>query len=316
MGFYQPSEIVIDARDHGVEVRPVDVNYSQWDNLMEERGEKYHAVRLGFRQVTGMRQEDAETLIKARRTSFSTVDELRDAGLSVACLERLADADAFNSMGMDRRKALWALSVKDQPLPMLRGQPSPDQTEEATVTLPKMTMSEHVVHDYAATTLSLKAHPLSFIRKDLELLRITAASALPNLKNGDDVKVAGLVLVRQRPGTASGVCFITIQDETGIANLVVWQSLFDKFRKEIVQARLLMVEGTLQREGQVIHVIAKKCRNLTPMLGKLVPKNEASFNLGPLSRADEGSSVKDVKPGSAHQHVVQGKIFPDGRNFK
>jgi error-prone DNA polymerase len=172
-----------------------------------------------------------------------------------------------------------------------------------------MTMSEHVVHDYAATTLSLKAHPLSFIRKDLELLRITAASALPNLKNGDDVKVAGLVLVRQRPGTASGVCFITIQDETGIANLVVWQSLFDKFRKEIVQARLLMVEGTLQREGQVIHVIAKKCRNLTPMLGKLVPKNEASFNLGPLSRADEGSSVKDVKPGSAHQTCSPGKDF-------
>ncbi len=316
MGFYQPSEIVIDARDHGVEVRPVDVNYSHWDNLMEERGEKYHAVRLGFRQVTGMRQEDAETLIKARRTSFSTVDELRDAGLSVACLERLADADAFNSMGMDRRQALWALSVKDQPLPMLRGQPSPDQTEEATVTLPKMTISEHVVHDYAATTLSLKAHPLSFIRRDLELLRITAAAALPNLRNGDDVKVAGLVLVRQRPGTASGVCFITIQDETGIANLVVWQSLFDKFRKEIVQARLLMVEGTLQREGQVIHVIAKKCRNLTQLLGKLVPKNDASFNLGPLSRADEGSSVKDVKPGSAHQQVVQGKIFPDGRNFK
>jgi error-prone DNA polymerase len=130
------------------------------------------------------------------------------------------------------------------------------------------------------------------------------------------VKVAGLVLVRQRPGTASGVCFITIQDETGIANLVIWQTLFDKYRKEIIQSRLLMVEGTLQREGQVIHVIAKKCTNLTQLLGKLVPKNEAAFQVGTLSRADEGASFKDVKPGSAQDQVVQGKIFPDGRNFR
>ncbi|MBT1688875.1 error-prone DNA polymerase [Dawidia soli] len=316
MGFYQPAEIVIDARQHGVEVRPVDVNYSAWDNVMEERGEKYYAVRLGFRQVTGMRQDDAETLIKARKTLFTSTDELRAAGLSVACLERLADADAFNSMGMDRRQALWALTVKGEVKPLLHGHLSFEDKEDATVTLPPMTLSEHVVHDYAATALSLKAHPLSFIRKDLDMLHITPASALPTLNNGHKVKVAGLVLVRQRPGTASGVCFITIQDETGIANLVVWQNLFDKHRKEILQSRVLMVEGTLQREGEVIHVIAKKCRNVTPLLGKLMPKNVAQAHSGPLSEADESSSVKDVKPGSAGNQIVQGKIFPEGRNFR
>ncbi|MCD9015208.1 error-prone DNA polymerase [Parachryseolinea silvisoli] len=315
MGFYQPAEIVIDARQHGVEVRPVDVNYSQWDNVMEERDEKYHAVRLGFRQVTGMRQEDAEALIKARKISFATVDDLRIAGIPAACLERLADADAFNSLGLDRRQALWALTVKDQPQEMFHGRSS-HNVESNDVKLPKMTVSEHVVHDYVSMSLSLKAHPLSFIRKELDLLRITPVSVLPSLANGDKVTVAGLVLVRQRPGTASGVCFITIQDETGIANLVVWQSLFDKYRKEILLSRLLMIEGTLQREGQVIHVIAKKCSNLNRLLGELVPKTESSVNLGPLSRADKGESVKDVKPGSAQRDVIQGKIFPDGRNFR
>jgi error-prone DNA polymerase len=179
-----------------------------------------------------------------------------------------------------------------------------------------MTTSEHVAHDYATTALSLKAHPVSFVRKDLDLLRIVSASTLTSLKDGVHVKVAGLVLVRQRPGTAGGVCFITIEDETGVANLVVFQSLFDKFRKEIVQSRLLMVEGKLQKEGEVIHVIAKRCYNLSPLLRKLLTTTGEQLELGPLSRADEGGSSHNVKPGSAREQMVQGKIFPGGRNFR
>ena len=315
MGFYQPAQIIIDARKHGVEVRPVDINHSLWDNLLEEPTGKYHAIRLGFRQIKGVRQEDVDVLIKSRKTTFRDLAELRAVGLPPAFLERLADADAFRSIGLDRRQALWHLTTKDQPQPLLNGQPFPDQEDEDKIVLPKMTQSEHVAHDYASTSLSLKAHPVSFVRKDLDALRITPAASLATLRNGHKVKAAGLVLVRQRPGTAGGICFITIEDETGTANLVVFQSLFDKYRKEILQARLLMVEGTLQIEGEVIHVIVKHCYNLSPLLRKLLPNSNEQPGLGSLSRADEGGA-KEVAPGSAKIRGVQGKIFPEGRNFK
>ncbi len=315
MGFYQPAEIVIDARKHAVEVRPVDVNFSRWDNLLEERVGKYYAVRLGFRQVKGMRQEDAETLIKARTRTFRSADELRIIGISVACLERLADADAFRSIDLDRRHALWAFSVKDQPEALFRGQPSPYDADEKSVVLPAMTTSEHVAYDYATLGLSLKAHPVSFVRQDLEALRITPTVKLADLKDGMKVRVAGLVLVRQRPGTASGVCFITIQDETGIANLVVWEKLFNKFRKEVTQSKLLMVEGKLQIEGEVIHVIATKCHDLSPLLRKLMTMTNASLEKRQVLGTDNDLVTKNVKPGSA-KPGIQGKIFPEGRNFK
>jgi error-prone DNA polymerase len=316
MGFYQPAEIVIDARKHGVEVRPVDVNFSQWDNLLEERAGKYHAIRLGFRQVRGMREQDAETLIKARSRPFRSADDLLVSGLPVACLERLADGDAFRSMGMDRRQALWAFSVKDQPQALFRDQPSPYTADEQSVVLPAMTDSEHVAYDYATLGLSIKAHPVSFIRQDLEALRITPTSKLAELKDGMKVNVAGLVLVRQRPGTASGVCFITIQDETGVANLVVWENLFNKFRKEVTQSKLLMVEGKLQIEGEVIHVIANKCHDLSPLLRKLMPFNNEKSDDTKDANPAKGHIPKNVKPGSAQPPPIQGKIFPDGRNFR
>lgn len=272
MGFYQPAQIVIDARKHGVEVRPVDINHSDWDNTLEEKSGKYCAMRLGFRQVKGMKQEDMAVLLSARTKQFNSVHELRKIGLTDAALEKLADADAFRSIGLDRRQALWEVSTKDRPLPVVK-----EPIEEKPV-LPQMTLPEHVMHDYASTTLSLKAHPLSFIRDQLSSLRIISAADLQKAKNGDYVKIAGIILIRQRPGTASGICFITIEDETGSANLVVFKDLFDKFRKEILQSTLIMVEGKLQVEGEVIHVVVSKCYNFSRLL---------KVSLTPLSRADE-----------------------------
>jgi error-prone DNA polymerase len=299
MGFYQPAQIVIDAQKHGVEVREVDINYSLWDNLLEDsqspsrggvpiyrdevdsesrrvvpinRDGGGNALRLGFRQVKGLREEDIKILIGGRTKSFSSVNELRDLGLPEATLLKLADADAFRSIGLDRREALWEVSTHDRPVVLFKGQPSPDAQHE-NVSLPVMSMPEHVVHDYASLSLSVKAHPVSFLREKLTQLHIVSTADLCNLTNGDTVKVAGLVLVRQRPGTAKGVCFITIEDETGTANLVVFENIIEQFRREILYSKLMMVEGKLQVEGEVIHVIVEKCYDLSKMLRRLSTGN-------------------------------------------
>ena len=267
MGFYQPAQLVSDARKHGVEVRPVDINHSLWDNLMEEKSGTYHAVRLGFRHISGLREEDMLVLVAARKTGYTTISALLDAGVPLSALEKLADADAFRSIGLDRRQALWDITaLADSPISLFAGQPS-ESTTESQITLPLMTTGEHVMHDYATTSLSLKAHPLSFIREKLRLLHVLSTKELDNVKDGEFVKLAGLVLVRQRPGTAKGICFITIEDELGTANLVVWPNLFDQYRKEILGARLLMAEGKLQREGNVVHLITKRCFDFTSLLG-------------------------------------------------
>src|SRR5258705_4477020 len=284
MGFYQPAQIIIDARKHDVEVRPVDINYSDWDNLLEEKTDKYYALRLGFRQVKGLREEDMKRFVSGRKKMYSSINELRDTGLSETILEKLTDADAFRSIGPDRRQALWELSVKDRPVALFSGQSAEDIEK---VSLPEMSLSEHVVHDYAATSLSLKAHPVSFIREKLDQLHILSTKALAAGKDGDAVKVAGLVLVRQRPGTAGGICFMTIEDETGFANLVIWESLFEKYRKEVLQSRLIMVEGKLQIEGEVIHVIVQSCYNFSKLFHQLTPSHEEELPLLTLSRADE-----------------------------
>jgi error-prone DNA polymerase len=213
-------------------------------------------------------------------------------------------------MDLDRRKALWEVFTKDfQPRALLQ-----DHDEEKIV-LPEMKLPEHVVQDYAATSLSLKAHPVSFVREQLNSLRIISASSLELAKNGDNVKVAGLVLVRQRPGTASGICFITIEDETGTSNLVVFKKLFDQYRKEIILSRLLMVEGQLQREGEVIHVIVKRCYNFSGLLQQLTATQKEELSLKPLLRSDETTSPFLLK-GKTQESVVQGKIFHEGRNFR
>ncbi|MEO8173291.1 MAG: error-prone DNA polymerase [Sediminibacterium sp.] len=306
MGFYQPAQIIIDARKHGVEIRPIDINHSGWNNTLEEKTGKYCALRLGFRQIKGIREADMLQLITNRLHEYVSIDALRDTGLSDKVLTRLADADAFRSIGFDRRQALWQLSAKDHSIQLFKGQSSPAAADEKQIELPFMQLSEHVVEDYAVTGLSLKAHPVSFLRAQLDQLRIMRTVDLTNAKNGDRVKVAGLVLVRQRPGTAKGVLFMTIEDETGDANAVIWESIFEQYRKEILSSRLILLEGKLQIEGLVIHIVVEKCYNLSRMLKKLTPEQQEEPPVSTLSRADEKSLP-------AH---VQDTVFYRGRNFR
>ena len=315
MGFYQPAQIVIDAQKHGVEVRPPDINHSAWDNLLEEKSGNYYAIRLGFRQIKGVGEEEMNRLVDGRVAGYNTVTSLRDAGIGIATLERLADADAFRSLGLDRRKALWEVSaLQDMPVGVFKGQPS-ESALEAQIELPLMSQGEHVVQDYATVGLSLKAHPVSFVRPQLEMLRVLSTGAVNNeVDNGQLVKVAGLVLVRQRPGTAAGVCFITIEDETDSANLVVFEKLFETYRKEILNSRLLMVEGKLQREGNVVHVIVSKCFNLTKLLGKLVQRKQDDLPVLTSSRNSE-KSISQNKRTQEREEVPKG-AFHGGRNFK
>ena len=315
MGFYQPAQIIGDAKKHGVIVKEVDINHSVWDNQFEEKEGQYFVLRLGFRQVKGLRQDGVNILLAGRQKLYTTINQLRDIAVPEAALQKLADADAFRSVGMDRRQALWELSTKDRPLALFKGQQSEDAKGE-NVELPVMSASEHVVHDYAATSLSLKAHPVSFVREKLEQLHVLPANKLAGLKDGSPVKVAGLVLVRQRPGTAGGICFMTIEDETGFANLVIFEKLFEKFRKEILQSRLIMVEGKLQIEGEVIHVIVKSCHNFSPLLRTLTPANNENLPLLTLAYPDEKSIPPGVNKGLQVKHDAQEKIFPEARNFK
>ncbi|NCI48792.1 DNA polymerase III subunit alpha [Sediminibacterium roseum] len=313
MGFYQPAQIIIDARKHGVDVREIDINHSYWDNTLEEKTNAYCALRIGFRQVKGLREDDIEILVTNRRSSYKTINELRDIGLSGKTLTRLADADAFRSLGLDRRQALWEVSTKDNPEQLFKGQTAPAVKDEQQIELPFMELGEHVVQDYASTGLSLKAHPVSFVRQQLEQLRITACADIGKARNGERIKVAGLVLVRQRPGTAKGVIFMTIEDETGNANAVVWEKVFEANRKEILTSRLIMLEGKLQIEGLVIHVVVEKCYNLSPLLRNLTPDKPADPAVLTLSRADERSLPAHVQ---REQAKNKDAVFYGGRNFK
>jgi error-prone DNA polymerase len=317
MGFYQPAQIVIDAEKHGVIVRPVDVNHSAWDNTLEEQDGEYRTLRLGFRQVTGLREDDMQVLINGRRTGYQSISQLSDAGVPQTAIEKLTDADAFRSMNLDRREALWEVpALSDKPIGLFAGLPS-ESTKEAQVSLPFMTQAEHVVQDYAATGLSLKAHPVSFVREKLKMLGVTVTGDLPSLKDGDPVKVAGLITVRQRPGTAKGILFVTIEDETGFANIVIWEKAFDKYRREILQARLFMVEGKVQIEGAVIHVITKRCFNLNGLLRGLTAIENDNQPVLTVSRSDETTSPTTGGSNKGQQQVARQKeIFHKGRNFK
>jgi len=301
MGFYQPAQIVQDARNHNVQVLPVDVNHSEWDNTIEIPG----TVRLGFRQVKGLREEDMLQLTVMRGNGYRHTDQLRAAGVPEAALERLADADAFRSLGADRRTALWEVSaLADRPIGLFDGQVSETALED-TVPLPLMTQGEHVVQDYISTGLSLKDHPVGLLREQLARLRNVRAGDLATYKDGDVVRLAGLITVRQRPGTAKGVLFMTLEDETGSANLVVWQALFDKYRKEIVQSKLLMVAGKLQIANGVTHLVVRQCFNLTALLRCLTETDLPQT----LARGDE-----TTRPVNNDGRSVGG-AFHKGRNF-
>ncbi len=308
MGFYQPAEIVDDARAHGVVVRPIDINHSYWDHTLEEKDGSYFALRLGFRLAKGLNEDDMALLVHKRSQGYTSIQQLSDAGIPQAAIERLTDADAFRSIHLDRREALWEVpALNDKPIGLFKGQPSAS-AHEHQLSLPLMTQGEHVVQDFAVTGLSLKAHPVSFVRYELNQLGAVPTERLKQLKNGDQVKVAGMITVRQRPGTAKGILFVTIKDETGFCNLVVWANFFDEYRKEIIQSRLLMVDGQVQVAGEVIHVVVKRCYNMNKLLGKLTaPAELPQF---PVARNDT-----TLGPPQQQQGTAKKEVFHKGRNF-
>ena len=326
MGFYQPAQLVRDARQHDVEIRPADVNFSDWDCTLEQGADGRHAVRLGFRLIHGLNEDELKKLIAVRGNGFSSIERLAAmAGISRFTIERLAEADAFRSIphdpakwelvrrqdhadnlkigarsdakpvptfadrapGLDRRAALWAARRLDaigarpprrpdtaktaDALPLLTPHLSDELFPEPAVTLAEMALSEHVVEDYVATGLSLKEHPVRFFRERLAALDAIRNAELrsDDLRQDAMVTVAGLVLVRQRPGTAKGVIFMTLEDETDIANVIVWPKAFEKNRRTVMTARFLAVRGRLQRAGLVIHVVAESFFDLSAELPTL-----------------------------------------------
>ena len=275
MGFYAPAQLVRDAREHGVEVRPVDIAASFWDHTLEPDDAGGFALRLGFRQVKGFSEDEAKELIAARDAGDAvTMRRLwqSNSKLKRVAFEKLADGDGWNGIGLKRRDALWAASgLGEKPLPLFAAATRPDASTEPAVALPAMSLGEEVTADYNHLRLSLKAHPLSLLRPRLKHERVLQSRDLAALKDGQRAKLAGLVLVRQQPGTAKGVIFMTLEDETGVANIVLWPDIFARFRRVAVGSRVLGVEGKVQRDqsGYVIHVIADRLVDLSHRLAAL-----------------------------------------------
>jgi error-prone DNA polymerase len=295
MGFYAPAQILRDAIDHGVEVRTVDVNYSDWDCTLEAAANGF-ALRLGLRQIKGLGEEEVKRLVARRGNGYADALALaRRAELSSRVLAVLARADACRSLGLDRRQALWALKgLGPLPLPLFAAAREEEQGMEAPVTLPVMSLGEHVAEDYSTLHLSLKSHPLALLRCRLPPAHDLPSARLADLSNGARVGVAGLVLVRQRPGTASGVIFATLEDETGVANIVIWPRVFESHRQIVLTSRLMGVLGRLQREGLVTHVVADRLVDLSHLLAELA--DGAPSPPAPLARADEV-----LRPGRDHR---------------
>jgi error-prone DNA polymerase len=276
MGFYAPAQVVSDARAHGIAIHPVSINDSRWDCTLEDTAGPYRAVRLGLRMAKGLANADAAEIVLARAgTPFASVEEMaRRTGVSVAALERLAEADAFQAIGLDRRQALWAIrGLADTALPLWAAadagrMPRPEGAEPE-VALTPMTAGRAVVEDYRSFGLSLRAHPVSFLRPALAARGMIACGDLRTMRDGRRANVPGIVLVRQKPGSAKGIMFITLEDETGIANIVVWPSVFEAHRALVLSARMLAVRGRVQREGEVIHVIADAIEDLSSLLAGL-----------------------------------------------
>ncbi len=273
MGFYAPAQLVQDARRHGVEVRPIDVLHSQIDSSLETKSgwtkdtTDQPALRLGLHMVKGLSQQTMENLINARQQKqFSDMADLATrAKLNSGDLQALAAADAFKQLAGDRHNAQWQVSGVEQPLPLLAGVDQP----EPAVMLPKPKEGQNIVADYASHGLSLRRHPLALLRPRLQQGRVSSAEQLWSIRNGAIARVAGLVIGRQRPGTASGVIFVTLEDETGQANIVVWPKVAEAQRKPLLQSRLLKVTGTVQQEDGVLHLIAGRLEDLSEWLGGL-----------------------------------------------
>ena len=357
MGFYAPAQIVRDAREHGVAVLPVDVNLSQWDCTLEVeqarrtrhtdakdsgRQDRHVALRLGLRQIDGLPEHVAATLLAARADDgpYADVAEVRDrARIPVAHIERLAGADAFGSLDLSRRQALWDARslVSGADLPLFAHADERDEgAERRRAILPAMPLSEEVVADYQTTRLSLKAHPMAFLRASLAERGFVRAADLRNRKMRSMVNVAGVVLIRQRPGSAKGVCFITLEDETGTINLVVWPDLKEKQRKVVMGSRLMEVRGRVEYDDEVIHVIAQHMTDATEELhrlsddllkapiaradhvtsplpsGKPNPRND--LNDGPANQPIRPRDLIDQLPGT-RGHPRNARIIPKSRDF-
>ena len=274
MGFYAPAQIVRDAREHGVEVHPVCINESLWDSRLDGHVDERASastmlpLRLGFRIVHGLAEIHAARIVTVRETGpFRSIEDVwQRSGIPVAALEKLANADAFQCLGLNRREALWTIKgLGHHPLPLF----DHAATRDAPVALTPLTAGREVVEDYRATQLTLRDHPLSFLRAELERRGMCTCEDLAGIKDGRRVELAGVILVRQKPGSAKGVLFITIEDETGVGNIILWPDRFEAHRTIVMSAAMIGVVGKVQREGSVIHVIADRIVDHTPMLRQL-----------------------------------------------
>ncbi|MBU2406168.1 MAG: error-prone DNA polymerase [Alphaproteobacteria bacterium] len=346
MGFYAPAQLVRDAREHGVEVRVADINHSGWDCALEpapfeaarihhRHGEMrgvirtQHAVRLGLRQIKGLSSKRIEQLVACRGDGYHSVRDLwLRSGLNVDEIEKLAEADAFRSIGLDRRAALWAVRALDgrsaaEKLPLFDRPDLGLRDNEPETLLPVMPPGQHVVHDYQTLGLSLKAHPVSFLRERLDRAGITPNARLATVPGGRRVSVAGLVLVRQRPGKGNAI-FLTLEDEGAVANIIVWARNFEKFRAVVMGAKFIRVTGKLQSESGVVHIVAEKAEDLTPWLSALLeermPSAAVPAGIHGESRAAPGSGAASLAMASRQDAEAlagrAGKVMPKGRNFQ
>jgi len=353
MGFYAPAQLVRDARDHGVDIREADINLSQWDCSLENtefdpsrildrhaemRGviRTGHAVRLGFRQIKGLSEDRMTVFVERRGNGYESArDVWLRSGLDVDEIEKLAQADAFRSIGLDRRAALWQVRALDRkaaaetmPLFDRPGIRLPDN--EPATKLPVMPPGEHVIHDYRSLGLSLKAHPLSFLRDRLDALGVTPNERLPRVPDKSRVSVAGLVLVRQRPGKGNAI-FLTLEDEKGIANVIVWKRDFARLLPVIMSSKFVRVAGKLQSESDVVHIVAQTIEDLTPWLSVLLEEAAASSAQDlPAGKAAAGREGRrkllpfvrrnaPVGAGAADADALSlraGSVMPKGRNFQ
>ncbi|WP_372574791.1 error-prone DNA polymerase [Ruegeria jejuensis] len=313
MGFYAPAQIVRDAREHSVEVRPICVNASTWDNTLERRADGALALRLGFRQIKGFKEEDAEWITGARGNGYRDPESLwLRAGIRPAVLERLAEADAFTDMGLTRRDALWQVKAirGQQPLPLFNDPIDGESIREPQIDLPSMHLGEEVVEDYVSMRLTLRAHPMELLRPSMPGLTPHDQLATAPLQR---THVCGLVITRQRPGTASGVIFLTLEDETGVSNVVVWPKVYERFRRVVMGGRLLRVTGYLQREGIVVHLIAQDIQDMSHRLTELGhPMDEAIGITQP--QADDAPRPQRQPPRAMHPREQAKRLFPS-RDF-
>ncbi len=324
MGFYAPAQVVRDAIEHGVEMRPVCVNASRWDCTLEPGNGRWMALRLGLRMAKGLGNADAAQLVRERWVEYADLDDVwRRAGVPVAALERLAEADGFAALGLDRRAALWAIrGLAETPLPLFAaadtaGGPQAEAAEPA-VALTPMTQGRQVVEDYASVGLSLRRHPVAFLRADLTASGLIACEALARVRDGRRAEVAGIVLVRQKPGSAKGILFMTIEDETGIANLILWPALFAQQRRLVLSAGMIGCRGRVQREGLILHVIAEQLIDRSALL-RSVGERDGEFPIqrGRGDGATHGGSP-DARTDARHppRHIFFPNIKVPTRDFR